>query len=368
MADDERILLILDLDETLLFATEEKLDREPDGIVGPYHVYCRPDLEAFLRKCSQHFQLAVWTSATGDYADGVVRAVFPAGVEPLFLWHRAHCVRQFDSERHETCFIKDLKKLKRLGFNLERVLIVDDTPQKVQRNYGNAIYVTPYLGDPEDTELQRLAVYLESLRLISNVRNIEKRGWRNKSFPSQSTCTRRSNRGAEHVARLYTYVGPTEFLRRAAPVSASPAIESIGELRQELAKLGFLFQPGELLTLTFVIDVDGRLRIADRHREHVACAGGGCVRCAGEMTLGWEAGEVAIENVTNQSTGYCPDVESWDAVESALAALGIRHPGGLDPEFVFRRCESCGETNVVKDAWFICALCGAELPRHWNYA
>jgi RNA polymerase II subunit A small phosphatase-like protein len=178
MTADDRILLILDVDETLVFATEQKLDREPDCIVGPYHVYRRPHLEAFLRACRQQFKLAIWSSSTVDYAEAVVRATFPAGIEPIFIWHRKHCVQRFDVERHETYFVKDLKKLKRRGFSLERVLIVEDTPQKVQRNYGNAIYVTPFYGDPEDDELQRLATYLESLRSASNVRSIEKRGWR----------------------------------------------------------------------------------------------------------------------------------------------------------------------------------------------
>jgi RNA polymerase II subunit A small phosphatase-like protein len=135
-------------------------------------------LEAFLRTCCQHFQLAVWSSSTGDYAEAVVQATFPTGIEPTFLWHRTHCVQRFDFERHETCFVKDLKKLKRQGFNLDRVLIVEDTPQKVHRNYGNAVYITPFYGDLGDDELLRLAAYLASLRSEPNVRRIEKRGWK----------------------------------------------------------------------------------------------------------------------------------------------------------------------------------------------
>src|SRR6185503_4526289 len=100
----------------------------------------------------------------------------------------------------------------------------------------------------------------------------------------------------------------------------------------------FACLPGKSLSVTFVIDINGRLRIADRRSEHVVCSGGDDVLCAGEMTFGWKSGECVVENVTNQSTGYCPDVESWDAVESALVGLSIRHPPGFDPPFVFRRC------------------------------
>jgi NLI interacting factor-like phosphatase len=46
------ILLILDLDETLIYATEEPLQRVPDFIIGPYAVYRRPYLTEFLTSCS----------------------------------------------------------------------------------------------------------------------------------------------------------------------------------------------------------------------------------------------------------------------------------------------------------------------------
>lgn len=50
----ERILLILDLDETLIYASEAALDREPD-----FTVYRRPWLDEFLARCERNFDLAV---------------------------------------------------------------------------------------------------------------------------------------------------------------------------------------------------------------------------------------------------------------------------------------------------------------------
>jgi hypothetical protein len=70
---------------------------------------------------------------------------------------------------------------------------------------------------------------------------------------------------------------------------------------------------------------------------------------------------------SNQSTGYCPDPDCWPAVAAALDRAGIPHPGRFTVEVIFRRCPSCGERNLVKDDWFVCALCEAELPREWNF-
>ena len=41
----------------------------------------------------------------------------------------------------------DLKKVKRLGYRLERVLIADDTPRKVHRHYGNALQASGRPGE-----------------------------------------------------------------------------------------------------------------------------------------------------------------------------------------------------------------------------
>ncbi|WP_345044842.1 hypothetical protein [Streptomyces sannanensis] len=117
---------------------------------------------------------------------------------------------------------------------------------------------------------------------------------------------------------------------------------------------------------TFVVDLEGVLRLAPRRSEHVACAGGGKVLGAGEMSFAREAGEWAVSEVSNQSTGYCPDVTSWPTVARALDLAGLGHPAGFTHEVVFRRCESCGEHNIVREADFVCVFCGGDLPHVWN--
>ena len=128
-----------------------------------------------------------------------------------------------------------------------------------------------------------------------------------------------------------------------------------------------LVRRGELLAATFVVNLEGRLRIADCHSEHVACSGGGDVLAAGEMLFSIDGLDVSVEQVSNQSTGYCPEPESWVAVGRALDSAGIAHPGVFTTACEFRRCESCGERNIVKDRWFYCDICGAKLPDHWNF-
>lgn len=167
------------------------------------------------------------------------------------------------------------------------------------------------------------------------------------------------------MPRLYAYVGPTALARNATCDTPRLLVHEIPPLVTWLKPLA---DEGDEVTVTFVVLPDG-LWIADRHSEHVACARGGPVLSAGEMTFSVDPSNSLVEvvYVTNQSTGFCPEPASWCSVEAALDAAGIAHPGGFSAEVLFRRCPRCAATNVVKDGWFECALCGADLPTTWNY-
>jgi len=61
---------------------------------------------------------------------------------------------------------------------LESVLIIDDSPEKLQKSYGNHIRISPYWGAVEDDELLLLIRYLETISESENVRILEKRDWK----------------------------------------------------------------------------------------------------------------------------------------------------------------------------------------------
>ncbi len=90
------------------------------------------------------------------------------------------------------------------------------------------------------------------------------------------------------------------------------------------------------------------------------------VLSAGEMSFSREAGRWGVGEVSNQSTGYCPDVTSWPAVAEALDRAGIGRPTGFTHEVVFRRCTNCQAHNIVREDDFFCVFCDAVLPQEWN--
>jgi carboxy-terminal domain RNA polymerase II polypeptide A small phosphatase len=186
-------LLVLDVDETLIHASESILDRPPDFMVFGYSVYRRPHLSNFLAVCFEHFEVGVWSSASDDYLAEVVQTIFPDPDRLRFAWGVSRTCRRFvrpetaygwDATSGEVHYLKPLEKLKRrFGRSLKDMIVVGDTPQKASENYGNAIYPIQFFDDFEDDELQLLASYLITLKDRTDIRKLEKRTWRSGVVP-----------------------------------------------------------------------------------------------------------------------------------------------------------------------------------------
>lgn len=177
----DRALLILDLDETLVYAR-----RDPGGLgyefqTPNYYVSVRPHLAEFLDSVFEWFTVAVWTSAGEDYGRQVIAEIFPEPSDLTFTWFVDRCTRQFNPELRDHFWLKDLKKVRRRGFNLERVLMIDDTRKKLKRQYGNLLPISPFLGDPDDRELLDVLPFLNWIKDQPSFRSIEKRDWRTHS-------------------------------------------------------------------------------------------------------------------------------------------------------------------------------------------
>jgi hypothetical protein len=164
--------------------------------------------------------------------------------------------------------------------------------------------------------------------------------------------------------RLYCYVGPKAIADRAKPEALLGAtIRTPDDVRAWARTTGQHLLSGCVIA-TFIVDEDGVLRIADRRSEHVACAGGRPVRSAGEMTFAL-GHSVDVVEVSNQSTGYCPEPESWTAVAAVLKSAGLSAPSGFSLDCHFRRC-LCGNVTLIKDGIFKCGICGKPLPAGYN--
>ncbi len=116
--------------------------------------------------------------ASGPYVHGIVHRLFHDPAQLRFVWARDRCTQRFNHEHRQFYWVKNLRKVKRMGFSLERVVMIDDSSEKVKLHYGNHLRLRPFVGEAEDQELRLVLPFLDKLRHSVNLRKVEKRYWR----------------------------------------------------------------------------------------------------------------------------------------------------------------------------------------------
>jgi RNA polymerase II subunit A small phosphatase-like protein len=159
-------------------------NRRPDLKFLRYYIYIRPYLNDFLVECSKLFNVAIWSSGGDIYVDWIVKNTIKNLIPLEFVWGKSRCTQRLAQDKSGVIYIKNLKKVKRKGYSLRKMLIIENDSDKVA-NYGNSICVEDYRGGRGDEELLLLKKYLKTLHDVENVRRIEKRDWRRKALELQ---------------------------------------------------------------------------------------------------------------------------------------------------------------------------------------
>ncbi|GLJ07498.1 hypothetical protein SUGI_0068310 [Cryptomeria japonica] len=161
MAKSDRDLskktLVLDLDETLVHSTVNKLPkrhdfaiqfRHPDGSYI-YYVLKRPWVDLLLNELRNLYEIVVFTASGKKYADAILNKLDPHGNIIKHRLYRNSCTQLPGPNS------KPVKDLSRLGRSLSKVIFVDDS-YRHHCAQENAFPVRRFLDDMNDTELLSL--------------------------------------------------------------------------------------------------------------------------------------------------------------------------------------------------------------------
>jgi len=182
-------LLILDLDETLIHSilsgdmniTYDDYKNSFPVLDGIYLTKSRPHLKTLLKYAFGNFKVAVWTAAEEDYGLAILKSIGIDINELEFFYSSKNCTPRYIYDggvSSEIIYLKNLNKLKRKGYDLNNVIMVDDKAVGLKNSYSNLIEIKPYYGG-DDEELLKLIDFLDTLKFKDNIRKIEKRGWGN---------------------------------------------------------------------------------------------------------------------------------------------------------------------------------------------
>ncbi|KAJ3438307.1 scp1-like small phosphatase 4-related [Anaeramoeba flamelloides] len=194
----DKMTLVLDLDQTLVFSSydqpksydfkfllslennsnninkntkeEEEKEKEKEKEENLFnneqhiiYVQKRPYLSTFLERCSQLFEVVVFTAGLKEYADIILDKLDPNNE---LISHRLYRDSCKEAEQHT--YVKDLSLL---GRDLNRTLIIDDLPSSYSLQPQNAIPIKRFCGNCsnssfldeqiQDNELPRILKILE---------------------------------------------------------------------------------------------------------------------------------------------------------------------------------------------------------------
>ncbi|XP_045435370.1 CTD small phosphatase-like protein isoform X2 [Pipistrellus kuhlii] len=135
---------------------------EIDGTIHQVYVLKRPHVDEFLQRMGQLFECVLFTASLAKYADPVADLLDRWGVFRARLF-RESCVF------HRGNYVKDLS---RLGRELSKVIIVDNSPASYIFHPENAVPVQSWFDDMTDTELLDLIPFFEGLSREDDVYSV----------------------------------------------------------------------------------------------------------------------------------------------------------------------------------------------------
>lgn len=162
----EKALLILDLDETLIhsdlslkWSTHDYYIELEDSTIIPINF--RPFLFEFLDFCFENFELIIFTASCSDYADPIIDYIEKDKTYFKYRFYREHCIN------YGNLFLKDLSIF---GKPLGQIVIVDNNLISFSHYLINGILVSSFTNESEDMDLCSLIEYLKTLKGAIDVR------------------------------------------------------------------------------------------------------------------------------------------------------------------------------------------------------
>ncbi|GFQ96543.1 carboxy-terminal domain RNA polymerase II polypeptide A small phosphatase 1 [Trichonephila clavata] len=167
--DAHKMCLVIDLDETLVHSSFKPISNadfivpvEIDGVIHQVYVLKRPYVDEFLQKMGEMYECVLFTASLAKYADPVADLLDKWGVFRSRLF-RESCVF------YRGNYVKDLG---RLGRDLHKVIIVDNSPASYIFHPDNAVPVNSWFDDMSDTELRDLIPFFEQLSKMEDVYSV----------------------------------------------------------------------------------------------------------------------------------------------------------------------------------------------------
>ena len=151
-----RLKIILDLDNTLIYASQTNNFSLNYFRIRDYYVYKRPNLENFLLSLSEIADLYLYTSSNEEYANEILNIIDSRHLIKK-RFYRQNCL--FINNE----FIKDVNNLSNFNYDPNYLLIIDDNFNCYRNFHDNIIQIKSWKGEINDDFLYKIQSNLKRL-------------------------------------------------------------------------------------------------------------------------------------------------------------------------------------------------------------
>ena len=130
--------LVLDIDETISHTMRLSF--------GNYFLL-RPGVIHLIKKLYNFYEIDIFTAAIKRYADNIVNKLDPNDNYINYRFYREHCIYEGT---------KSVKKLVRIGRELNKIIFVDNIKYNAKYNMDNLYHVSSWKDDVYDSEITKL--------------------------------------------------------------------------------------------------------------------------------------------------------------------------------------------------------------------
>jgi len=167
------IMLVLDLDETLVHASlERKVLCEPEFLLYDedyrlhYYVYKRPFVDLFLKLASSLYEMATYTASNQSYSEPILQTIDPSSIITKHLNSSSLVETKLYGMQ------KDLELVSREHMP-SRLVMVDNSDTACQANPENLYVINSYKANqPFDKDLLSLLLLLVAMSDLDDVRSV----------------------------------------------------------------------------------------------------------------------------------------------------------------------------------------------------
>ena len=206
--NENKKILVIDLDETLIHTSFQKIEnadfqiqldsninkKNPDikninniHITKKVEAYIRirPGVDKFLSQMTNYYDIYVYSASSKNYLNAIIKNIDKNNIIKQ-CYCRDDCIvyvedyeEDFDKPNNKYNYVKDLKKINK---ELRNIVFIDNNTISFKLQEKNGIPIKSWFGDYEDIELYKLIPILKNLSGFYDVRVEISKFVQNKTF------------------------------------------------------------------------------------------------------------------------------------------------------------------------------------------